>query len=125
MLPTLNQPALVDPRDKSRELGLRARSWLHSNCSACHQEAGGGNSRINLEFTTALEQMKLVDETPTHGTFDLPDARLVAPGAPERSVLLKRMSTRGTGQMPPLASHVPDEEGVKLITEWIRSLGKK
>jgi hypothetical protein len=35
------------------------------------------------------------------------------------------MSTRGTGQMPPLASHVPDEEGVKLITEWIRSLGKK
>ncbi len=125
LLPTLNQPALVDPRDKSRELGLRARSWLHSNCSACHQEAGGGNSRINLEFTTALDQMKLVDETPTHGTFDLPDARLVAPGAPERSVLLKRMSTRGTGQMPPLASHVPDEEGVKLITEWIRSLGKK
>jgi len=55
----------------------------------------------------------------------LPDARLVAPGSPERSVLLKRISTRGNGQMPPLSSHLPDEEGVRLISDWIRSLGKK
>jgi hypothetical protein len=115
----------VSPRDTSADLNLRARSWLHSNCSACHQEAGGGNARINLEFSTPLDQMRLLDEKPIHTTFDLPDARLVAPGSPERSVLLKRISTRGTGQMPPLSSHLPDEEGVRLISDWIRSLGKK
>ena len=125
LLPPASYPALVNPRDKTADLNLRARSWLHSNCSACHQEAGGGNARINLEFSTPLDQMKLLDEKPIHATFDLPDARLVAPGSPERSVLLKRLSTRGTGQMPPLASHLPDEEGVALITEWIRSLGRK
>ena len=125
LLPPANYPALVSPRDTSADLNLRARSWLHSNCSACHQEAGGGNARINLEFSTPLDQMRLLDEKPIHTTFDLPDARLVAPGSPERSVLLKRISTRGTGQMPPLSSHLPDEEGVRLISDWIRSLGKK
>jgi len=125
LLPPAKYPALVNPRDTSADLNLRARSWLHSNCSACHQEAGGGNARINLEFATSLDQMRLLDEKPLHTTFDLPDARLVAPGSPERSVLLKRISTRGTGQMPPLASHLPDEEGVRLISDWIRSLGKK
>jgi hypothetical protein len=69
--------------------------------------------------------MNLVDEKPIHSTFELPEARLIAPGAPERSVLLKRISMRGTGQMPPLASHLPDPEGVRLITEWIQAMGKK
>ena len=125
LLTTRQYPRLVDPRDTTQDLGLRARSWLHSNCSACHQEAGGGNARINLEFSTALDQMNLVDEKPIHSTFELPEARLIAPGAPERSVLLRRISMRGTGQMPPLASHLPDPEGVKLITEWIQAMGKK
>ena len=115
---------LVNPYDPKADLTLRAKSWLHTNCSSCHVEAGGGNALMELEFGTALDKMRVLDVKPVHQTFGLPDARLVAPGAPERSVLLHRMSTRGPGQMPPLSSTRPDDAGVALIREWCRSLKK-
>jgi uncharacterized repeat protein (TIGR03806 family) len=117
---------LVDPYDTKQDLNLRARSWLHANCSSCHVEAGGGNAQMELEFTTALDKMRLLDAKPVHQTFDLKDARLVVPGSPERSVLIHRMSQRGanTGQMPPLATFRVDEAGVSLMRDWVKSLGK-
>jgi uncharacterized repeat protein (TIGR03806 family) len=115
---------LVDPYDKTQDLTLRARSWLHANCSSCHVEAGGGNAQIDLEFGTALDKMRILDVKPMHQTFDLADARLLAPGAPDRSVLIHRLGTRGPGQMPPLASTRVDAGGVELMRLWCRSLGK-
>src|SRR5437667_11460864 len=100
---------LVDPYDASKPLELRARSYLHSNCAQCHVEAGGGNAQIDLEFTTALDKMKLVNAKPQHHTFNLPEAKLVAPGRPERSVLLQRVSHRKEGHMPPLPTSLADE----------------
>src|SRR5262249_4522027 len=116
--------ALVDPQDRSKDLTLRARSWLHANCSNCHVEAGGGNARMELGFPTASGAMRVLDEKPMHDSFGLPDARLIAPGAPDRSVLLRRIRTRGPGQMPPLASNRIDEAAVELLREWIASMNK-
>lgn len=113
---------LVDPADATQDLAKRAKSWLHVNCSSCHVEAGGGNAQIELEFATALDKMRLLDAKPLHHTFDVPEARLVAPGQPERSVLLKRVGTRGPNQMPPLASNRVDEAGLKLLRDWVASL---
>ena len=113
---------LVDPYDREQELGARAKSWLHANCSSCHVEAGGGNAAIDLEFTTLLDKMRVIDVKPMHHTFDLLDARLVAPGRPERSVLLTRVGRRGASQMPPLSSNRVDDRGVALLTAWITSL---
>lgn len=115
---------LANPYDSTADLTTRAKSYLHANCSVCHVEAGGGNAQIDLEFETALEKMKLVDIRPVHHTFDLPDARLVAPGSPERSVLLHRVSKRGTGQMPPVATNIVDKEAVAMLKEWIEELRK-
>jgi uncharacterized repeat protein (TIGR03806 family) len=115
---------LVDPYDAKKDLTARAKSWLHVNCSSCHVEAGGGNAAMELEFATALDKMRIVDVPPLHKTFDLQDAKLVAPGKPESSVLLARMSRRGPHQMPPLASNRVDERGVALIREWIARLKK-
>ena len=67
-------------------------------------------------------RMNLIDEVPTHDRFDIADARLVAPGSPERSVLYQRISQRGTGKMPPLVSTEVDREASKLIGDWIRGL---
>ncbi|MCS7046414.1 MAG: PQQ-dependent sugar dehydrogenase [Gemmataceae bacterium] len=113
---------LVDPYDPKQDLALRARSYLHSNCSQCHVEAGGGNSQMELEFTTPLDKMRVVDVKPVHDTFGLQDARLIAPGHPERSVLLRRISHRDKGHMPPLATRLVDQESVRLLEEWIRSM---
>ncbi len=113
---------LVDPYDAKADITLRARSYLQSNCAHCHVEAGGGNAQINLEYTAPLTKMNLIDVKPQHDTFGLKDAKLIAPGSPERSVLLHRMSCRGPGQMPPLATSQVDREAVEMMREWIRSL---
>jgi glucose/arabinose dehydrogenase len=126
LLPTTPDklPRLVDPYDPKEDLTKRAKSWLHTNCANCHVEAGGGNAQMELEFNTALDKMRILDVKPIHTPLGLPDARLVAPGSPERSVLLKRAKLRGKDQMPPLSTNRPDEAGVALLREWISSLKK-
>lgn len=115
-------PSYADPYDNTKPLEDRARAYLHTNCAICHQWAGGGNAAIDLLSKTPLDKMKLVDVPPLHNKFDITDARLIAPGDPQRSVLLHRMKLRGRGQMPPIASSQVDEPAVRLLQEWIRSL---
>ena len=114
---------LVNPYDPREPLASRAKSYLHSNCANCHVDAGGGNSQMLLEYATELEKMKLIDAVPVHDKFGLPEARLVAPGHPERSVLLHRIKHRGRGQMPQLATTLVDQPAVDMITAWIIELG--
>jgi uncharacterized repeat protein (TIGR03806 family) len=116
---------LADPYDTEQDLALRARSYLHSNCSSCHVGAGGGNAKLELRFTTSLDKTNLLDEKPMHHSYDLKDARIIAPGSPERSILLERIRRRGRGQMPQLGTTIADEKAVALIEAWIKSLAEK
>ena len=118
---------LVDPLDETHDLASRARSYLHSNCSSCHQPAGGGNAMFSLLYRSAfgerdLSKQRIVDERPMHHTFGLPEPRIIAPGDPDRSVLFSRISRRGPGQMPQLATTVIDEAGLSVVRAWIESL---
>jgi len=117
----------ADPYDKAQPLEARARAWLHTNCATCHVEAGGGNAQMKLDFATPLEKMGIIDARPLHQAFGIPDARLMAPGDPARSVLIRRIGARGpgSGQMPPLSSAVPDRAAVELMEEWCRGLKPK
>jgi len=115
-------PRLTDYTDDEAPLEGRARSYLHGNCAHCHVWAGGGNSAINLHGSTPLEQMKLLDIEPMHDKLGLKEARLIAPGEPERSVLYARLTRRGRSQMPPLATQHTDPLGTKLIRQWIESM---
>ena len=72
--------------------------------------------------TRPLDAMKAIGIKPLHATFDLPDARLIAGGHPERSVLLSRVNRRGPGQMPQLSSSIIDERAVAVLRDWIESL---
>lgn len=115
---------LVDPADVKQPLEARVRSYLHSNCATCHVEAGGGNALMELEFNTPADKLRIMDVRPQHHTYGIAEPRLIAPGHPERSILLQRISRRGAGQMPPLASNLVDDPAVELMREWIKSLGK-
>jgi mono/diheme cytochrome c family protein len=115
-------PALPDPYDEAADLEQRARSYLHANCAQCHVAAGGGNAAMELGFTTTRAKTNLLGVRPLHDRLGIDDARLISAGAPDRSVLLRRVATRGRGQMPPLATSLVDEAGVKLIRAWIESL---
>jgi glucose/arabinose dehydrogenase len=115
---------MPDPHDAREPLESRVRSYLHANCSICHVEAGGGNAQMQLEYSTELSKTGLIDVVPLHHKFGLAEPRIVAPGSPERSVLLHRLSHRGpgTGQMPQLSTNLPDAAAVRLLEEWIKSL---
>ena len=115
-------PKLADFDDVKVPVDARARSYLHSNCSHCHMKWGGGNAEFKLLTTIALPDMGIVGVPPAHGGFGLKDARLVVPGAPERSVLLHRMALTGLGRMPHIASRIVDEKAVRLVGEWIKAM---
>ena len=121
-LPKPETDRLVDPYETSQSLDARARSYLHVNCSVCHVESGGGNSKMELGFTTTPERKNLFGARPQHDTFGVENAMLVFPGDPDRSILYQRISRRGRGQMPPLVSSIVDERAVTLFRDWIREM---
>ncbi len=117
-------PRLVDYEDPKQDLDRRARSYLHANCSHCHMKWGGGNADFQLLATLPLKETGTVGVKPAHGTFGLKDPRVIVPGDPGRSMVLHRMKLQGLGRMPHVASSVVDEQGVRLVEEWIRQLPK-
>jgi mono/diheme cytochrome c family protein len=108
--------------DETASLDVRARSYLHANCSYCHVAAGGGNSAVDFEIVAAPDKALLIDAAPVHTNFNIDGAKIVASGSPERSLVVERMGRRGRGQMPPLASTIVDQRAVDLIREWIKQL---
>lgn len=114
-------PRLVDPHDRQASLDERARSYLHANCAQCHVTAGGGNATIDLEYGVPLDRTRLL-APPHHNRFGKPDAALLRPRDPSGSLLLHRMTLRGSGQMPPLATSVVDQQATELLRQWIEQL---
>jgi hypothetical protein len=118
-------PKLVDFRDTSADLNLRARSYLHANCSHCHRKWGGGNAEFQLLATLPLAETGTIDIRPGQGNFELNDPRLLVPRDSSRSMLHFRMQKTGLGRMPHIASKEIDREAMQLMTEWIRRLGNE
>ncbi len=113
---------LVGPSDSRKTLEQRARSYLHANCSHCHQWGGGGTANLDLRATTSLDDSRTLEAQPVQGSFDIADAQILAPGDPYRSILYYRMARLGPGHMPHLGSEIVDRAGLKLIHDWIRQL---
>jgi putative heme-binding domain-containing protein len=115
-------PKLANPYGHDQSLEARARLYLHANCSTCHRFGGGGSVPTLMNIETPLTEAKLVGTKPVQGDLGLTEARVIAPGAPARSVLLYRMTTAGRGHMPYLGGRLVDDHGVLLLREWIASL---
>ena len=121
-LPTKALPAYPDPFDTKSDINHRAKTYLQVNCAMCHVSDGGGNSPMELGYRTPLEKAGIVAVSPTHETLGIDGAKLVHPGAPDRSVLFRRITRRGEYQMPPTSTNRVDTAGAKLIEDWIRQL---
>jgi putative heme-binding domain-containing protein len=118
----LKLPRLVNPYDKSADLEKRARSYLQTNCSHCHQFNAGGAANIALGYEVPLEETKTVGVRPIQGTFNISGARIIAPGDPDGSVLYYRVSKLGGGRMPRAGSNQVDERAVRMIHDWIKQM---
>jgi hypothetical protein len=115
---------MVDPADEREPLDARARSYLHANCAHCHTSAGGGNSQMQLGLNWSLAETKTIGERPYHATFGIPNPQIVAPGEPERSLLLHRLEKQDRGRMPPIAVALPDHVGIDVVRRWIAAMPK-
>lgn len=113
---------LVDPTNHEFSLDLRARSYLHANCSHCHRLHAGGAVLSHMHADLQLDRTNMLDQRPSQGTFGIHRARVIAPGDPYRSVLFLRVSKLGSGRMPRLGSSEVDPIGTRLIHDWVRSL---
>jgi len=120
--PVEKLPRLTSYDDKNEPLDQRARAYLQANCAHCHIKWGGGNAEFQLMSTIPLKDMGIVDVRPAHGAFDIKDARLLAPGAPDKSLIHFRMARQGLGRMPHIGSLQVDDKGVKLIHDWIEQM---
>jgi uncharacterized repeat protein (TIGR03806 family) len=115
-------PRLARPDDPAAPLEDRARAWLAANCSHCHRPGANGNTRFDARPETPFGQTALCDAVPLQGDLGIADARLLAPGAPERSVLHARMASLGVERMPPLATTVVDPLGEDVLRRWITEM---
>jgi uncharacterized repeat protein (TIGR03806 family) len=119
----VDETAYPNPTGTAGTLGERARSYLHTNCAQCHRPGGPTTANLDLRYSTPLASTNACDAVPTVSDLGIANARIIAPGAADRSVIPARMNLRNdTNQMPPIGAHV-DTEGVQLIRDWINSLG--
>jgi len=110
--------ALVHPTNTSASLESRVRSYLAANCVQCHQPSGAALGSWDARVHTPGPFAGIIDGA-LLDNFGSASNRVIVPGSISNSVLLARIATRGTGQMPPLGSSLADTQGVALIAAWI------
>lgn len=113
-------PTLAAADDAARSVQDRARSYLDANCSQCHRP-GGTVAYFDARYSTPLEKQELIDG-PVLIDQGIDRPRIISPHDIWRSIAFMRVDTIGDIRMPPIARETIDEQGVKLLQEWITSL---
>lgn len=108
--------------DANATVQQKARSYLHSNCSNCHQPNGPTAVSLDLRYSTPLAQMKVCNLVPATGDLGIANAKILAVGDPTKSILLKRMQVLDDNQMPPVARSVVDTQAIQVISDWIAGI---
>jgi len=121
-----NTPAVglssVDWRDTSKSLDLRARSYLDINCAHCHRD-GGHCDYTDVRFNFSNTDMRTVGlcMPPISTVMDGPF--VINAGNSENSEMYIRItSTAQNLMMPIIGRTIVDDEGTKLIKDWIDAM---
>ncbi|HJL18024.1 MAG TPA: PQQ-dependent sugar dehydrogenase [Sandaracinaceae bacterium LLY-WYZ-13_1] len=106
------------PRIDDPDPAAAARAYLHANCAHCHRPEHTVRVSLDLRLGTPMADTGAC-APPLLDDLGLADARIVTPGAPERSVLLARMRALNGARMPRLATSVVDEAATAVVESWI------
>lgn len=126
-------PALLrsPPRVEAPTPTARAAlGYLHGNCASCH-DVRGELASLGLDLTQRV--VRTPGSGPLATAVNVPSryrpagARetvpRIAPGEPDRSALVARLSSRNpSAQMPPMGTHLVDDEAVKLVRSFVAEL---
>lgn len=118
-------PAVPDWRDEAQPLEARARAWLDVNCAHCHRREGpASNSGLFLTYGEKDPVALGVGKRPVaagRGSADRPFD--IAPGEPEKSILLYRVESTEPGvMMPELGRSQADPAAVEILRQWISGM---
>jgi uncharacterized repeat protein (TIGR03806 family) len=125
--PGRDHPPVPDFADTAMPLESRARAYLDINCAHCHnREGSASNSGLFLTYE---------EESPVHlGVGKRPVAAgrgsggfafAIAPGEPDRSIMMHRLKSLEPGvAMPEVGRSLVHEEGAALLSEWIAAMEK-
>ncbi len=115
------------PKDLTKDLEHRVRSYLDVNCAYCHQSGNSISANWDGRAYLPIEQTGLVYGAPvSEGAPNLTD-HIIRPGSLDHSAIWNRVNARtatngthnGYSQMPPLATNMLDQEAIDLLSEWI------
>ncbi|MEQ5836732.1 SO2930 family diheme c-type cytochrome [Marinobacter sp. NFXS9] len=108
------------------ELTELATGYLDINCSHCHRpEGSASNTGLYMEFWRDIQDEPihrgLCKQPTTYALSGLPYD--IVPGDIENSILRYRMASTKPGDiMPELGRSVVHDEGLALVSAWIKSL---
>ena len=114
-------PAMVSVDDPSASLTHRFKSYLSANCSQCHRPGGEALGSWDARFETPLLESGLLNGELVRAE-GAEDHRVIVPADLDHSELFQRISKPDAKRMPPVGSHVLDEDGIELMRAWIESL---
>lgn len=119
------RPMPVWDKPESGTVALRARAYLDANCGHCHNKAGPADtSGLWLDWDQPADTNLGIGKRPTaagRGSVGLDFA--IKPGDPAASYLVARMASTEPGiAMPELSRSMTHEEGVALVSQWIREM---
>jgi mono/diheme cytochrome c family protein len=126
--PTRPELIATPPRIAGSPQTRAALGYLSTNCGSCHnRESSIASLGLLLKHT---DQAALATTVNQRGHWIVPEAqeesRLVNPGHPESSAIVRRVkSRRPSSQMPPLGTVIVDREAVDLLSRWVEELGDR
>ena len=138
------RPALIETPPRIAASSPEARAalgYLSTNCGSCHnRESSIASLGLILKHSIAETHgdkpsglsnsectAALATTVGKRGHWVVPEAqdasRLINPGHPESSAVVRRVkSRRPSSQMPPLGSVVVDKRAVDLLTTWVEGM---
>ena len=102
-----------------------ARAYLDVNCAHCHQPGGSAsNSGLDLRWEQDDSHAIGIRKPPVAAGRGAGGHNVsIAPGEPDKSILLYRMrSTEAGVAMPELGRDTVDPEGVEAVRKWIERM---
>lgn len=113
--------------DPAAPIAARARAYLDVNCAHCHNPRGAAsNSGLFLEYQRTDPLETGIGKHPVAAGRGSGNLLVdIAPGAPDKSILIYRLESLDPGiAMPELGRATVHREGAKLLRDWIAAMPK-
>ncbi len=112
-------------RDTSADIEEMARGYLDVNCAHCHQPGGSAsNSGLDLRWEQQDTYAIGIRKPPVAAGRGAGGHKVsIAPGDPDASILVHRMSSTEPGvAMPELGRSTNDRAGIEVVRAWIEGM---